>query len=180
MRDKLQQSLWALMALALLLAVTSSALASERPHDHGPADGSAFATILDHYEGIRQVLLADTTEGLAAHAKAIADTVQALREDFSNEQAGVQPNKADEARGLLPDISLAAAELVATADLETARQSFYSLSKVLVRYRKLATGDLPVVAYCSMAKKSWLQPAGEIGNPYLGPAMITCGEVVDD
>jgi hypothetical protein len=28
-----------------------------------------------------------------------------------------------------------------------------------------------------MEKKSWLQPEGEIANPYVGDVMRTCGEV---
>ena len=38
-------------------------------------------------------------------------------------------------------------------------------------------GDKPVVAYCSMEKKSWLQPKGAITNPYVDAAMRACGEV---
>ena len=41
-----------------------------------------------------------------------------------------------------------------------------------------AFGKSTVVAWCSMSKKSWLQPAGEIGNPYYGKEMPRCGEVV--
>ncbi len=36
------------------------------------------------------------------------------------------------------------------------------------------------VVFCPMAKKAWIQPEGEIGNPYLGQEMPTCGEVVPD
>jgi len=143
------------------------------------ASASAFATILVHYEGIRQTLLVDETEGLSAHAQAIHHAVQALGTDFSAEKAGVKADLLEQARDLLPAISEAAAEFGEASDLETARQALYPLSKALVRYRKLATGDLPAVAYCPMAKKSWLQPSGEIGNPYYGQAMPTCGEIVD-
>ena len=50
----------------------------------------------------------------------------------------------------------------------------------MVQYRAQVEGDeLPVVMYCSMAKKSWLQLAGgEIGNPYYGQSMARCGEAV--
>ena len=34
----------------------------------------------------------------------------------------------------------------------------------------------PAGAYCPMHKRSWLQPDGEIGNPYGG--MPRCGEIV--
>ena len=35
----------------------------------------------------------------------------------------------------------------------------------------------PVVAYCSMARHSWLQATGPISNPYFGATMRTCGEI---
>jgi hypothetical protein len=35
-----------------------------------------------------------------------------------------------------------------------------------------------VVVYCAMAEKVWIQPKGEIGNPYYGQSMARCGEVV--
>ena len=36
----------------------------------------------------------------------------------------------------------------------------------------------PEVVYCSMAKRSWLQPAGDITNPYYADAgMRGCGEI---
>ncbi len=170
----------AIAALALTLVATSNAFAAGAAvRSQGDSDSSAFTTILGHYEGIRQALLADETEGVAVHAKAIGVTAQALEKEFSAEKAGVKPDLAKEARDLLHTISQAAAELAGAIDLEAARQALYPLSKTLVRYRKLATGELPAVAYCPMAKKSWLQPSGEIGNPYLGQQMPTCGEIVD-
>jgi hypothetical protein len=31
-----------------------------------------------------------------------------------------------------------------------------------------------------MAQKVWLQPKGEIGNPYYGQSMARCGEFVSE
>jgi hypothetical protein len=168
-------------AMTLLVSGLTSggAFASEGQHGHGLHHDSAFTTILGHYEEIRQMLLADRSAGLAEHANAIQDSVLALQKDFSSEKAGVRPGEGDKAKELLPALSKAAVELAEAPDIEVARQALYPLSKALVRYRKLATGELPVVAYCSMSKKSWLQPSGDIGNPYFGQAMPTCGEIVD-
>jgi len=63
-------------------------------------------------------------------------------------------------------------------DLEKARHAFAELSEAMIAYRKESKEEpKPVVAYCSMAKHSWLQPNGSISNPYLGAGMITCGEI---
>jgi hypothetical protein len=86
---------------------------------------------------------------------------------------------AEDVRDLLPELSEAATALSAATTLDAARDAFYDLSKPLVRWRKAAVGDKLVVAYCPMAKRSWLQPEGELGNPYYGQSMLRCGEVVD-
>ena len=50
----------------------------------------------------------------------------------------------------------------------------------MVRYRAEVEGERPAVGYCPMAAKSWLQLDGEeIGNPYYGQSMASCGEVVE-
>ena len=35
------------------------------------------------------------------------------------------------------------------------------------------------VAFCSMAKGSWLQSDAKVRNPYHGAKMLRCGEIVD-
>jgi len=63
-------------------------------------------------------------------------------------------------------------------DLERARHAFAELSDAMIAYRgKSKEQPKPVVVYCSMAKHSWLQPKGDISNPYLDASMLTCGEV---
>jgi hypothetical protein len=44
--------------------------------------------------------------------------------------------------------------------------------------RKECEHPKPLIVYCSMAKHSWLQPAGEINNPYYADGAIReCGEL---
>ncbi len=76
-----------------------------------------------------------------------------------------------------PSIAEKAATLGKAGDLKAARQAFASLSDEVIKYRETRRSDRPVVAYCSMEKKSWLQPAGTIGNPYVGESMRSCGEI---
>ena len=167
--------LWGSVAafiFTLLLPLAAAARADDQTAD------SAFAGMMQHYEAVRLALLADGMSGVSEHGHEIHGIVERLGVDWTPERAGVGPDKADEARALLSDLSAAAVELAETRDLDGAREALYSLSKPLVRYRMLATGDLPAVAYCPMAKKSWLQPGEEIGNPYYGQEMPGCGEIV--
>lgn len=155
-----------LLALTLLSAAAAGA-------------GTGVDAVMPHYEQIRQRLVLDSVEGIAAPAGKIRAELQNLRADLSPEAAGVPGEKLEEIAGLLPAAIEAAAELETARTLEEARRALYALSKPLVRWRQ-AAGEGPVVAWCSMKRHSWLQPEGtEIGNPYYGQAMASCGEVLD-
>lgn len=140
-----------LMILALLLTAG--------PAFSAPAP-SGFDAVLGHYEMTRKALVSDTVAGIPGHAAEIAKLAKSAPAD------------------LAPQIAEAAKKLSAAKDLKTARDAFYELSKPMVRWREAAGSKAHVVAYCSMTKRSWLQPKGEIGNPYYGKSMATCGEVV--
>jgi hypothetical protein len=144
-----------LLALNLLL----TALLTAGPAFSAPAP-AGFDAVLGHYEAVRKALLADTVAGIPNHAAAIGKLAK------------------DAPADLAPKIALAATRLAAAKDLKAARDAFYELSKPMVRWQEAASSKGHMVAYCSMSKRSWVQPKGEIGNPYYGKAMPTCGEVV--
>jgi len=142
-------------------------------------DGSttAFAGIAEHYEAIRQALMKDGTDAVTDHARSIRDLVSALRRDFSPEAAGVSAADSDRVRPLLPEVEQRAADLAVASGLKDVRTAFAELTKPLVRWQSMVAGNRPVVVYCPMEKKSWLQPDEPVGNPY-APEMLRCGEVV--
>ncbi len=159
-----------LLALLVLVPCVAPAAAEE----------TTFSKILEHYDAARQTMVDDQFDGVPEHGRAIHAALEALAEDFSAAAAGVDSADAETVRELLPELTEAAGALAQASDLEAARDAFYTLSKPLVRYRAVAVGDLPVVAYCAMARRSWLQPEGDLGNPYYGQSMPRCGEVVED
>ena len=138
---------------------------------------SSFDVVMRHYEPIRVALLADSTDGVAEHGKAIAAELEALQADFSHERVGASHEAMMVVKENLPGM-IASAQALAKADsLESARSAFYELSKPLVQWREGVTeAGRPAVAYCPMHKKSWLQPGEKIGNPYGG--MPGCGKIV--
>ncbi len=157
-----------LIALLLTTAVAPAANGSEIP---------AFNTISSHYEAIRQLLINDSTDGIAEHAEAIAETARVLGSSYSDTAAGVKPGDGDAVKALLPEVEQRANDVARSSDLETIRTEMAELTKPLVRWHALIEGSRPVVAYCPMVKKAWLQPDDAIGNPY-APYMLRCGEVV--
>lgn len=141
------------------------------------AEISAFTTITGHYEAIRQLLIEDSSDGVAKHAEVIAKTARVLENNYSDTAAGVKTGSGDAVKSLLPEIEKRASEVARSGDLETIRNEMAELTQPLVRWHELVEGSRPVVAYCSMVKKAWIQPDEAIGNPY-APYMLRCGEVV--
>ena len=164
------------LVTTLFLALTLSAgafAATEAP--------VTIEIVLEHYEAVREALVNDTLEGTLPHLQAITNGLAKLRDTFDADAAGVETASQDQAVELLGKMHLAATTLTQASestDLATSREAFYELTKPLVQYRELMTGNKPLVAYCPMAKKSWLQDDDKIGNPYAGQAMATCGSVV--
>ncbi|MDY7091589.1 MAG: DUF3347 domain-containing protein [Acidobacteriota bacterium] len=170
--DSLLHSKAAALFLLMSMLVASATFAAD-------GESTAFDQVAEHYESVRLALTNDSTDGISEHGKKIAAILEELSSEWSSAAAGVRADMAEDVRDLLPELSEAATALSAATTLDAARDAFYDLSKPLVRWRKAAVGDKLVVAYCPMAKRSWLQPEGELGNPYYGQSMLRCGEVVD-
>jgi len=159
-------------ALAVIVAAPTAA------GDHVGSGETVFDVIVARYETIHGALASDTFEGVAESALAIQTTAETATEDFSTQEAGVTTANADACRSLLPEVADAAAKLAAAKSVGAAREAFGELSRPMVRWREMATGERPKVAYCPMAKKPWLQDSEEIANPYYGSKMLRCGEIV--
>ena len=49
----------------------------------------------------------------------------------------------------------------------------------MIKLRATVSGTRPSVYYCPMVKKSWLQPKGDVGNPY-DKSMQMCGVLKEE
>ena len=140
-----------MVGAAFMTAAPSSAALSqqERPLER------AF----EHYERIRAALAQDTTNGIAAEAKALSP----LARDIAGE-----------------DASRAATSLAQAEDVDKAREQFGVLSEALVP--KFLDAGLPGVQgfVCSMKQKRWVQRGAKADNPYFGKSMATCGTPMKD
>lgn len=137
-----------------------------------------FEQLLGDYEGIRMALLQDTMEGVEGHAKSLGGHAESLlRHPASHEHESPEAD-VDKYTMALGTIVEVASGLASAKDLSSARSAMFELTKPMVQIRGLAGDETTLVAYCSMAGKSWLQEEGDLGNPYQGQEMPTCGEVV--
>jgi len=117
-------------------------------------------SVYDHYLAIQKELAKDSIKGVDEHA--IAKAV-----------------KGDDMKMLSPDVAKQAEALAKAKDLKAAREADKPLSASLIKYlagNKAGKGVYHE-AYCPMAKASWLQTEKSIKNPYMGKAMLGCGEL---
>lgn len=121
----------------------------------------AFATnppLFDRYESVRQALLRADVKSVQSSARDLATAARSAK---------------------LEAVAAHAKTLATAPNIKDARAAFAKVSQEMISYRDGLSGKRPVVAYCSMEKKSWLQPsASPIANPYLGSSMRGCGEIV--
>ena len=143
------------------------------------AAAKALGEVLDGYFKIGAALASDTLEGVTPAARQAAAGVDALLkiEIPANPHFWHQHTEAADVRGK-------ALELVDLKDIEQARQKFADLSIALSKLVH-ATGVPPSYGkevqelHCPMYREKqggtvWLQPAGEVRNPYYGKSMIGC------
>ena len=113
------------------------------------AENSLFA----NYEAVRQSLLKQKLADVQSSAKELA--AEATKVNNS-------------------DVSATAEAVAAAKDLKSARNAFAALSDQMIKVRNATKGPRPMIGFCPMVNKSWLQAKGDIGNPY-DPAMAQCG-----
>jgi len=116
----------------------------------------ASPTLFPSYESARQALLTGRVPQIQSAAATLAKNARAAKQNT---------------------VAARADALAKATTLPAAKTAFGALSDEMIRYRTAVKAKEPVVVYCSMEKKSWLQPKGTIVNPYVDASMRGCGEV---
>ena len=151
-----------LRSLAITVVAAFGLLSSTAVRADDSALMEPVKSVLNQYLTIQTNLANDSIEGLTDHAMAIANAV-----------------KGDDMKMLSPDVAKQAETLAKAMDVKEAREAFKPLSASLVKYladNKAGKGTYHET-YCPMVKASWLQMGTAIKNPYMGKAMLTCGEL---
>lgn len=162
-----------LMAAALVMVVGHGlgAVVSASAAD------AAFSSIASDYDAIHEALVEDSLAGVNDHALAIARTADAALSDLDAGRAQVAVDDVTKVRELLPEVVDRARTLAGATDLEDARTLMAQLTQPLSRWQRLVRDPKPVVAYCPMVRRAWLQDDGFVENPY-DPTMLRCGSIV--
>jgi hypothetical protein len=169
----MKKSVLALFVMALISVQAVPGLAGHQDRE------SSFDTMMDHYIGIQTALAADSLDEIAVHALAIKMIAGQIHEESATACQGVSNDKLFTCQQMMAAISTATTRLAEATDLEEARATFGELSDSMIQFRNLLPGERPNVAYCPMAKRSWLQHGDVIANPYYGSAMLRCGYIVE-
>lgn len=162
--------IWIAIAVGMLVVGAAGAASEEETFDQ----------LLGDYEAIRVALLHDTMEDVEAHSKALGHHAAAHMKHLASHEGHPTGEHSAEMAAALQAIADAAATLAQATDLLKARPALFELTKPMVQMRNLAGDESTLVAYCPMAKKAWVQTSGDLGNPYQGQEMPTCGEVVSN
>jgi hypothetical protein len=158
---KLMKNTSCLLLAAALTSIPFSGFSAERKKAEGALNESG-KSVLDHYLAIQKELANDSIKGVAEYALAIAKAV-----------------KADETKMLPADVAKNAETLAKAKDIKAARQADKPLSTSIIKYltdNKIGKGVYHE-AYCPMVRASWLQTDKALKNPYMGKAMLECGEL---
>lgn len=133
----------------------------------------AFGKVLTEYYAMRKALAGDSNADVKAAAArlneglTLAKSVQSPATTDADKQLLVQN---------LDEMAAASAKLAAGQDLKADRDTFALLTKgamyvVAFHYK----GATPEIFFCPMKQLAWLQESADIGNPYYGSEMLTCG-----
>ena len=137
--------------------------------------GKSLDRTYDAYFQIQRAMAADQTPPPVA----LNTLIEGLRE--LEMSAGVP----DDAQRKFATARRAATRM--DGSLETAREAYRGVSHAMLRAATVARGPKTAAElthyYCPMVPGGggdWMQPGGELQNPYWGSEMLTCGEVVRD
>ena len=90
-------------------------------------------------------------------------------------RAALATDNLENARKAAADLGEEGSAINKSDKIVTARAEFSKLSEHAI---KLASGQKGYyVVNCPMVQKDWVQPAGQISNPYAGQSMPTCGAI---
>ena len=160
------------MVAALSLSATGARAESGAHATGADRFDQQMQPILESYLQIGDALSADSLDGVREKAESMTKHAGAL------DSASVSGEHAAHYKNVPTNLKKAAQALSKAQTLDKARESFKKLSQPMAMWATMSKPKNIDVVYCSMAKASWVQKQGKVRNPYYGPEMLECGQVV--
>ncbi|MBT8464911.1 MAG: DUF3347 domain-containing protein [Deltaproteobacteria bacterium] len=174
-RTSFQMSLVALLCTVVaLVGLSATSVRAESGADQTGTQrfDQQMKPILESYLHIANSLAADSLDGVSQKAGAIAKQAATL------DSGSVSGEHAAHYTNVPTNLKKAAQALGKANTLGDAREGFKKLSMPMAMWATMSKPKDMDVLYCSMAKASWVQKHGKVRNPYYGPKMLDCGEIV--
>ena len=157
------------IALALVLLTVLPLGAGKNP---GKCPACSFSAVQQPYDAVR---LALTANRLAAAKKEAVKLRTAAEAEAA--WAKTATGRGPELAKPWAKVAAAAAKIERASSITDARKAFGESSEAMRAALLIAERDDFLVVYCPMVKLHWLQPKGELRNPY-GASMPNCGRVI--
>ena len=150
------------LLVTIAVFISAAAVSAQKPAPAAPHSTEATRALVKSYLEVQTALAEDRFDDVKGPARSIASQAAALGAGGA-------------------ELAKAATAFVNAADLAAARTAFGPLSDaVIARVRAEGSSEVASqlkLAYCPMARKSWLQSGEQVRNPYYGTKMLTCGEL---
>ncbi len=139
----------------------------------------ALHEALASYEEARSSLAHDRLDEVRAPATGVAYSLEEAEAEAETGSASLSPR----VQAILAESARAATSLGEAMDLDAAREAFGELSRLLLVLTNVDPCVLEGrhVYSCPMTSTfpKWMQPRGELENPFMGQAMPSCGVETD-
>ena len=139
----------------------------------------ALHEALASYEEARSSLAHDRLDEVRAPATGVAYSLEEAEAEAETGSASLSPR----VQAILAESARAATSLGEAMDLDAAREAFGELSRLLLVLTNVDPRVLEGwhVYSCPMTSTfpKWMQPRGELENPFMGQAMPSCGVETD-
>ena len=152
-----------------LLAVVPLGAAAPAP---GRCPACSFSAVQQPYDAVRLALTADRFPTARSEAAKLRSAAQA-ETAWAKTATGRGPELAQP----WANVARAAARIERAASITDARKAFGEASQGMRSALAISERDDFLVVFCPMVRLHWLQPKGEIRNPF-GSRMPNCGQVV--
>ena len=137
----------------------------------------ALVVAVGFVAGVVPLAASDDVKAIVSSYLEVHAALASDRADAFKTPAGTLAARAESMGASGTKIAKAARKVEHAKNLQAARDAFVPLSDAVIAAAKAANLPEVKVAYCPMAKASWLQKGDEVRNPYYGSQMLTCGEI---
>lgn len=161
------------IGLALTLLLILGTQNDSRAENARAQFDTVMNEVLTEYLKITGTLATNQTTGVAETARKIETLAKRL--DYT----GITGEQAVSYRLIAERLVPAASELARASDIAQMREALKKLSQPMAIWIHRVKPAGVNVVFCPMYPGSWAQDDSDIRNPYYGPSMLTCGEIVD-